>query len=85
MEHASRNAEVSFYFGVEDGVFFEQERGEEGLARLTRRGRRIKVAHVPALDHSLQARASRLTAMQIVDAALGLSHYPAEEVATCAA
>lgn len=85
MEHASRNAEVSFYFGAEDGVFFEQERGEEGLARLTRRGRRIKVAHVPALDHSLQAYASRLTALQIIDAALGQSHYPAEEMATCAA
>ena len=40
---------------------------------------------MPALDHSLQAYASRLTALQIIDAALGQSHYPAEEMATCAA
>ncbi|RLY91586.1 hypothetical protein EAE32_10085 [Kocuria tytonicola] len=85
MEYASRGAEVAFYFGPEDGLLFQQERGDEGLARLWRQGRRIKVAHVPALDHSLQAYASRLTALQIVDAALGLSQYPAEEVAQCAA
>ena len=85
MEYASRGAEVAFYFGPEDGLLFQQERGEEGLARLRRQGRRIKVAHVPALDHSLQAHASRLTALQIIDAALGLSQYPAEEVVPCAA
>lgn len=84
MEYASRGAEVTFYFGPEDGLLFQQERGEEGLARLQRQGRRIRVAHVPALDHSLQAHASRLTALEIVDAALGLSPSPAEEVVPCA-
>ena len=84
MEYASRGAEVLFCFGPEDGLLFRQERGEEGLARLTRQGRRIRVADVPALDHSLQACASRLTALQIVDAALGLSAFPQEEVAPCA-
>ncbi|MDR7374235.1 dienelactone hydrolase [Kocuria rhizophila] len=84
MEYASRSAEVLFCFGPEDGLLFRQERGEEGLARLTRQGRRIRVAQVPALDHSLQACASRRTALQIVDAALGLSAFPQEEVAPCA-
>ena len=84
MEYASRGAEVLFCFGPEDGLLFRQERGEEGLARLTRQGRRIRVAQVPALDHSLQACASRRTALQIVDAALGLSAFPQEEVAPCA-
>ena len=36
MEYASRGAEVLFCFGPEDGLLFRQERGEEGLARLTR-------------------------------------------------
>ena len=85
MEYATRGAELSLYFGPEDGLLFREERGEEGLARLTRQGRRVTAVHVPELDHSLQAHASRLAALQIIDAAVGLDRPTEREVALCAA
>ncbi|RKQ33149.1 hypothetical protein C1C97_011875 [Kocuria tytonis] len=85
MEYATRGAELSLYFGPEDGLLFRGERGEEGLARLTRQGRRIEVVYVPELDHSLQAHSSRLAALQIIDAAVGLGGQTEGKVAPCAA
>lgn len=85
MEYASRAAETSFVFGPEDGLLFVQERGEQGLRRLQRRGRRVRAVHLTTLDHSLHAHASRLTALDVVDAAFDLVEEPAQEVAPCAA
>ncbi|MDO4919820.1 hypothetical protein [Kocuria sp.] len=93
MEYATRGAELSLYFGPEDGQVFREERGEEGLVRLQKQGRRVEVHHVPELDHSLQAHASRLAAMQIIDNAVGLvgdtrldrHEDNTKEVATCVA
>lgn len=85
MEYATRGPELALYFGPEDGLLFREERGEEGVARLTRQGRRITTVHVPELDHSLQAHSSRLAALKIIDAAMGLERHTEGEVAPCAA
>lgn len=76
MEIATRTAEVFFYFGPEDGLLFVQERGEEGVRRLRRRGRRLAVTHLETLDHSLQANSSRVTAISIIEANMGLAPHP---------
>ncbi|WHF24713.1 hypothetical protein QJS66_11430 [Kocuria rhizophila] len=74
MEYASRSA-GPVLLRSEDSLLFRQERGEEpGPAHPS--GAAVRVAQLPALDHSLQACASRRTALQIVDAALGLSAFP---------
>ena len=85
MEYSSRGAEVSYFFGPEDGLLFLQERGERGLHRLQRRGRHVMVTHLATLDHALQSHSSRSTALQIVEASMGLTAGPIGEVQSCAA
>lgn len=67
MDASSRDAELLMYFGAADHGIFSMDRGQEGLKRLQKAGRKISLRVTDPLDHALLGHESRLNAIEIIE------------------
>ncbi|WP_040162178.1 alpha/beta fold hydrolase [Nigerium massiliense] len=56
---SARTSEVAMVFGPDDAPGFHQQRGDEGVRRLARRGAPISLIEDDVVDHALLSRAGR--------------------------